>query len=151
MPMPILATKLYIPPPNANLVSRSRLLEALNQGLTRKLTVISAPAGFGKTTLLSDWLYTKDEGGKMKGEERNLHPARVAWLSLDESDNDLAEFLIYLIAALQQIDPDIGQDILTTLRTSAAPRRAACSWCATGGSGDSSPPWCAGSRGRSSR
>jgi LuxR family maltose regulon positive regulatory protein len=117
---PILTTKLYIPPPGTNLVSRSRLIETLNQGLARNLTVISAPAGFGKTTLLSDWLYTKDEGGKMKGEKENLHPSKVAWLSLDESDNDPAEFLTYVIAACQQIDTDIGRDILTTLQTSAA-------------------------------
>jgi len=107
MPTPILTTKLFIPPPSSNLVSRPRLIEHLNQGVTRKLTIISAPAGFGKTTLLSEWIqqYSKP----------------VAWLSLDESDNDLAGFLIYLITALQQIDSGIGRDLLITLQTSAAP------------------------------
>ena len=56
MPSPILATKLYIPPPRANVVLRPRLVERLNEGLQRKLTLISAPAGFGKTTLVSEWI-----------------------------------------------------------------------------------------------
>jgi LuxR family maltose regulon positive regulatory protein len=56
MPTPILATKLYIPPPRPKVVSRPRLVERLNEGLHRKLTLISAPAGFGKTTLVSDWV-----------------------------------------------------------------------------------------------
>lgn len=107
MTTPILTTKLYIPPPNPTLVRRSHLVEHLNQGVTRKLTIISAPAGFGKTTLLSEWF---QQGSPT-----------IAWLSLDESDNDLAIFLIYLITALQQIDPNIGRDILTTLQTSSMP------------------------------
>ena len=56
MPTPILATKLYIPPPRAKIVLRPRLIEQLNEGLHRKLTLISAPAGFGKTTLVSEWV-----------------------------------------------------------------------------------------------
>ena len=91
MSTPILTTKLFIPPPSPNLVSRSRLIERLNQSVTGKLTIVSAPAGFGKTTLLSEWLYTKDEGGKGIS-SFVLHLSRVAWLSLDESDNDLAGF-----------------------------------------------------------
>src|SRR5438445_7374319 len=81
---PILATKLYIPPLRPNVVSRPRLLERLNEGLHGKLTLISAPAGFGKTTLVSEWL----AGG----------PRPVAWLSLDEGENDPARFLTYLVA-----------------------------------------------------
>ncbi len=69
---PILATKLYIPPPRPKVVLRPRLIERLNEGLDRKLTLISAPAGFGKTTLVSEWV---------AGSER---PA--AWLSMDEGD-----------------------------------------------------------------
>ena len=70
----LLTTKLYIPQLSVNLVSRSRLYERLDEGLTRKLTLISAPAGFGKSTLVAEWL-----------SERN-HPA--AWFSLDEGDNE---------------------------------------------------------------
>jgi LuxR family maltose regulon positive regulatory protein len=70
MTTPILATKLYIPPPRPNVVSRPRLLEQLNEGLHRNLTLISAPAGFGKTTLVSAWV---------TGLERP-----TAWLSLDD-------------------------------------------------------------------
>ena len=91
MPTPILATKLYIPPPRPKIVLRPRLIERLNEGLSAscKLTLISASAGFGKTTLVSEWV---------AGCGRP-----VAWLSLDEGDNDPTRFLTYLVAALQTI------------------------------------------------
>lgn len=117
MPTPFLTTKLYIPPAYPHLVSRPRLTERLNQGLTGRLTLISAPAGYGKTTLVSDWLeQQKDEGGRQKHETEEFHlsslilrPFTVSWLSLDEGDNDLTRFLTYLVAALQRINPNIGQ------------------------------------------
>ena len=95
METPLLQTKLYISPPRPDLVPRPRLIERLNQGLHRTpgLTLVSAPAGFGKTTLVSSWL------------QHNERPA--AWLSLDEGDNQVTRFLTYLIAALQQIDPAV--------------------------------------------
>ena len=76
MPTSILATKLYIPPARPQLVLRPRLIERLNEGLSlgRKFTIISAPAGFGKTTLVSEWTASCERP--------------VAWLSLDEGDND---------------------------------------------------------------
>jgi ATP/maltotriose-dependent transcriptional regulator MalT len=91
MPVPILATKLYIPSPRPNIVARPRLVERLNDGLAagHKLTLISASAGFGKTTLVSEWIATCKRP--------------VAWLSLDEGDNDPTSFLIYLVAALQTL------------------------------------------------
>ena len=92
---PLLATKLYIAPVRPTLVSRPRLIERLCGGMHRQLTLISAPAGFGKTTLLSECAV---RCGRL-----------VAWLSLDESDNDPARFLAYLIAALQSIEAGIGQ------------------------------------------
>src|SRR5687768_2322229 len=98
MSTPILTTKLYIPPPQPKVVLRPRLIERLNEALHRKLTLISAPAGFGKTTLLSEWL---------AGCEK---PA--AWLSLDEGDNDPSRFVAYLVAALQKtIAPNIGEGL----------------------------------------
>ena len=99
MSAPILATKLYIPPPRPKIVLRPRLVERLNEGLAAgsKLTLISAPAGFGKTTLVSEWV---------AGCGR---PA--AWLSLDEGDNDPAAFLTYLVAALQTIAANIGEGV----------------------------------------
>src|ERR687886_26359 len=103
MSTPILATKLYIPPPRPNSVLRPRLIERLNEGLHRKLTLISAPAGFGKTTLVSQWL----AGGS--------RPA--AWLSLDEGDNDFARFLTYLVAALQTIAPTFGEEVSGLLQS----------------------------------
>src|SRR6266699_2424416 len=107
MPTPILATKLYIPRLRPNVVSRPRLLERLNEGLYRKLSLIAAPAGFGKTTLVSEWV---------EGIERP-----IAWLSLDEGDSDPARFLTYLVAALQTIVPTIGEGVLRALQSSQPP------------------------------
>src|SRR4030042_1439902 len=109
MPASILATKLYIPPPRPKIVLRPRLIERLNEGLFagRKLTLISAPAGFGKTTLVSEWL---------AGCQRP-----VAWLSLDEGDNDPTRFLTYFIAALQTIATDIGAGVLPMLQSPQPP------------------------------
>jgi LuxR family maltose regulon positive regulatory protein len=95
MSAPLLATKLYIPPLRPSLVPRPRLIEPLKAGLDRKLVLVSAPAGFGKTTLLSEWLAAAGEP--------------TAWLSLDGEDNDPARFLAYLLAALRQIDPSLGE------------------------------------------
>ena len=107
MPAPLLATKLYIPPARPKVVLRPRLLERLNEGLQRKLTLISASAGFGKTTLVSQWV---------AGCGRP-----VAWLSLDEGDNDPTRFLTYFIAALQTITANIGAGVLRTLQSSRPP------------------------------
>jgi LuxR family maltose regulon positive regulatory protein len=91
------------------MVPRPRLIEQLNAGLRsgRKLTLISAPAGFGKTTLLSEWV---------AGSERS-----VAWVSLDEGDNDPARFLAYFVAALQTIEASIGDGILSALQSPQPP------------------------------
>jgi LuxR family maltose regulon positive regulatory protein len=124
MSTPTLATKLYIPPPRPNVVLRPRLIERLNEGLRqnqgfgRKLTLISAPAGFGKTTLVSEWV---------AGCERLEPTVRVAWLSLDEGDNDPARFLAYLVAALQTIAArqspvgNIGEGVLGVLQSPQPP------------------------------
>jgi LuxR family maltose regulon positive regulatory protein len=103
----LLASKFYFPPHRLDLVPRPHLLASLNAGLSRKLTLVSAPAGFGKTTVVSEWI--RDCG----------YPA--AWLSLDKNDNDLSRFLIYLIAALQRIDPQIGVDVQAALQESLSP------------------------------
>ncbi len=109
MPAPILATKLYIPPSRRRVVLRPRLVERLNEGLAagNKLTLVSAPAGFGKTTLIGEWV---------AGCGR---PA--AWLSLDEADSDPSRFLTYFIAALQTVAPGIGEGILTVLQSPEHP------------------------------
>src|SRR5512137_239076 len=98
MPAPILATKLYIPPPRSKIVLRPRLIERLNEGLQRKLTLISASAGFGKTTLIVNWKLT-------------IENYQMAWVSLDEGDNDPTRFLTYLVAALQTIEASIGKGV----------------------------------------
>jgi LuxR family transcriptional regulator, maltose regulon positive regulatory protein len=107
MTTPILATKLYMPPPRPNLVLRPRLIERLNQGLRSKLTLVSAPAGFGKTTLVGEWLV----GCEL--------PA--AWLSLDEGDIDSTRFLTYLVAALRTMGPTLGQGVLGMLHAPQPP------------------------------
>src|SRR5438067_4041241 len=104
---PILATKLYIPRLRPNVVSRPRLIERLNEGLHRKLTLIAAPAGFGKTTLVSAWVADCDR--------------QVAWLSLDEGESDPTLFLTYLVAALRTIAPTIGEGVLGALQSSQPP------------------------------
>ena len=105
MPAPILATKLYIPLPRPGIVSRPRLVNRLNEGYAKggKLTLVSASAGFGKTTLVSEWI----AGCKRP----------VAWLSLDGGDSDLARFISYLIKALQKIKAEIGESLLAVLQS----------------------------------
>ena len=92
--MPLLQTKLYAPRPRPGLVPRPRLSERLSRGVESKLTLVSAPAGFGKTTLLAEWLASVPADGRS-----------TAWLSLDQGDNEPASFWTYLIAALQTVRP----------------------------------------------
>src|SRR5689334_21048560 len=106
MPPLLLATKLYIPPARPQMVARPRLTERLSAGLAAGrpagVTLISAPAGFGKTTLLSEWgQISQDEGSRNDESRATLHPFLFAWLSLDDGDNDPARFLSYLVAAVQ--------------------------------------------------
>jgi len=109
MLIPILATKLYIPHPRPNVVLRPHLIEQLNQGLqnTPGVTLISAPAGYGKTTLVSEWVAGGDRP--------------VAWLSLDERDNDPTQFLAYIVTAIQSIAPNFGASILGVLQSPQPP------------------------------
>ena len=111
MDVPILTTKLYIPPLRPDLVSRPRLVERLDQGLRlgRSLTLISAPAGFGKTTLVAEWV-NRAVGLHRDATTRRDATSRVAWLSLDEEDNDPIRFLTYLVSTLQRVEPAIGQE-----------------------------------------
>ena len=104
MPTPVLATKLFFPAPRPQITSRPRLLKRLNDELLagRKLSLVCAPAGFGKTTLLSEWVIQR----------RRQHPGVcIAWLYLDAHDNDPSRFLAYLVAALQGVDAEIGAEI----------------------------------------
>lgn len=115
MKTPLLQSKFYIPQTDFDsrrgtvLVSRPRLIERLNEGVGRKLTLISAQAGFGKTTLVSQWL--------------RLVEWPVAWISLDEGDNDPSRFLRYFVAALQSISisPHFGQHVLGMLPSPQPP------------------------------
>ena len=106
-PFTPLRTKLYVPPLQSTWVSRMRLLKRMDEGFERKLTLISAPAGFGKTTLLVEWIHQKK--------------IPVAWFSVDKKDNDPVHFLIYVIAGLQTLEPGIGKAALTLLQSPQPP------------------------------
>jgi LuxR family maltose regulon positive regulatory protein len=109
----LLHTKLGVPPSRKVAVPRTRLLDHANEGLfqggefLRKLTLVSAPAGYGKTTLVSEWLHKLD--------------IQAAWLSLDESDNDPARFLVYLITAIQVIRPKFGESLQVMIQSPQTP------------------------------
>src|SRR5215468_363281 len=107
MSAPILATKLYIPPPRPKVVFRNRLIERLNESWRHKLILISAPPGFGKTTLVSEWVAGCGQP--------------VAWLSLDEGDNDTTRFLAYLVAALRTMAAKIGEGVSGALQSPQPP------------------------------
>ena len=112
----ILRTKLYAPPPRRNLVAPPRLLAKLDASLApeNRLTLVSAPAGFGKTTLVSDWVSKTRASGSVSAQA-------IAWFTLDEADNDYIRFWRYLLAALQTIDSRLGESILPALYTPQPP------------------------------
>ncbi len=103
----MLLTKLHIPPAGNNIVHRSELFEKLNSGLSRKLILVSAPAGFGKTTVISDWI--------------NQHKIPTVWFSLDNDDNAPADFLSYVISGIQGIHKEFGQSALRLLNSPYSP------------------------------
>jgi LuxR family maltose regulon positive regulatory protein len=107
----VLATKLYVPPIQANLVRRPRLVQVLESGYQagKRVTLVSAPAGFGKTTLIREWI-TDTSQKKPFG-----------WLSLDDGDNDPVRFLVYLVSAIQKVRPEFGQSIIAILKSSQIP------------------------------
>ena len=102
-----LETKLFLPPRDTTWVSRFRLDEKLSEGFGRKLSLVSAPAGFGKTTVVVDWIHRKN--------------IPAAWFSVDDRDNDPLHFLIYIILAIQSLRKDIGGDALKMLRSAEPP------------------------------
>ena len=105
--IPLIRTKLQRPPIVGEHVHRSQLLERLDQRRQRPLTLVTAPAGYGKSTLVSCWLEACD--------------IPTAWLSLDKTDNDLHLFLSYLLAAVQTVSPAAGKEIQSILNTSQLP------------------------------
>jgi LuxR family transcriptional regulator, maltose regulon positive regulatory protein len=111
-PVSVLATKLFVPRPRPDVVPRARLLVQLDRAQSRKLTLVSAPSGFGKTTLVCEWLRQSERA--------------AAWVSLDEGDNDLVRFWTYVIAALGRLQAGIGQRALGLLQSqdSASAQRA---------------------------
>lgn len=108
MATPLLTTKFHIPQPRSELILRPRLIEKINAGLGTKLTLISAPAGFGKTTLVSAWLVESNEED-------------CVWLSLDQYDDDPNRFWQYVLAALQTVVPNIGKGIQQVVSSNPLP------------------------------
>jgi LuxR family maltose regulon positive regulatory protein len=102
----LITTKLLVPTTRADIVTRRHLIDVLHQSLSHKLTLVSAPAGFGKTTLIGDWI--------------NQQGVSAVWLTLDEFDNDPIRFLLYFIRALQAIHPDFGETILEIIQSPQA-------------------------------
>ncbi len=107
MKVPLLQTKLYLPSIRSSVIYRERLTQQMGQGRHNKLTLICAPAGFGKTTLASEWL------GQQK--------AAVAWVSLDDKDNDPTRFFSYLFSALNQTNETLGRAGLDALSSPNPP------------------------------
>jgi LuxR family maltose regulon positive regulatory protein len=103
----LLNTKLYIPPVRSDLVARPRLVERLESNVDRKLTLVSAPAGFGKTTLLSEWIHSQNRS--------------AAWISLDKGDNDLAKFLAYFVSALSIIEEGMSEEAMAMIESPQLP------------------------------
>ena len=111
IPVTVLETKLFVPRPRPGQVARSRLVERLDRGAEARLVLVSAPAGFGKTTILTEWLSRLGAGAR---------PRHAAWLSLDRGDNDPAHFWTYVVAGLRTLVPDSGASALELLRTPQA-------------------------------
>jgi LuxR family transcriptional regulator, maltose regulon positive regulatory protein len=114
MSIPLLGTKFLIPPLRSQLIRRPRLVDIFTPGLepTCRLILVCAPAGYGKTTLLREWIQTNTE----KNAAGDRLPYQFAWINLDQGDDDLAIFLAYLVAALQKVQPGIGKGLLTGLQ-----------------------------------
>jgi LuxR family transcriptional regulator, maltose regulon positive regulatory protein len=110
IPITVLQTKLYVPRPRQGQVARSRLRERLERGTGSKLVLVSAPAGFGKTTLLTEWLATAAADGRS-----------AAWLSLDAGDNDPARFWRHVVAVLEGVRPGVAERVAPLLGPPAPP------------------------------
>ena len=132
---PLLETKLYVPRLRRGLVARPRLIERMGRGAESKLTLISAPAGFGKSTLVAEWLAAAPTSGPS-----------AAWLSLDQDDNQRTSFWTYLVAAFQTVAPGVGaralsllqgpqpppiETVLTTLLNELGALPTTSCWCST--------------------
>ena len=114
MTQPLLTSKLFVPPPKIDLVPRPQLINRLDEGLQHKINLISAPAGFGKTTLAVEWLK------ELQSDKKN----NVGWLSLDERDNDLVRFMTYFASAFNHINSGttmIGAEVFNLLQTPQLP------------------------------
>ena len=110
---PLLKTKLHIPHRRPDMVPRSLLIKQLNERIQRKLTLITAPAGYGKTNLASEWTHS------LQSEDTSNN--RITWLSLEEADSEPIRFLSYVIAALQQVAPEIGVGALSLFEGAQSP------------------------------
>ena len=146
----LLQTKLHIPTLRSNNVSRTHLVARLNSRSDARLTLVSAPAGYGKTTLVVEWLtdlrsrisdFGRQESAGQIGDQRSTITNRVAWLSLDENDNDPRRFLAYLFAALRQVEAGIGQTAEAMLQSPQPPPKEAILTALVNDIGTTAPPF----------
>jgi LuxR family maltose regulon positive regulatory protein len=130
VPDQLLATKFFVPHVPHALIARPRLTSLLNDSLRHKLTLVSAPAGFGKTTLVADWLSQLQiadcrlqirEANNLQSTIYNLQSPRVAWVSLDDADNNLVRFWTYVLTALDSCYPGIATPLVSSLQTHQTP------------------------------
>jgi LuxR family maltose regulon positive regulatory protein len=120
----LLTTKLFTPRRQAPVVTRPRLIDQLNEGSSERLILVSGPAGFGKTTLVAQWLHHFGFGANPTNPKSEIRNLKFSWLSLDDQDNDPIRFLTYLVAALRGVEPGIGHNVERLLQTPQPPALA---------------------------
>ena len=120
MARPVIATKLYVPRPRPGLVPRPRLLERLRRGAESRLTLVSAPAGFGKSTLLAAWLAERAAEAPEGPAATSAEAQCVAWVSLDRADSEPASFWTYVLTAIRNAAPETGATALAQLEQDAS-------------------------------
>ena len=132
MVSPLLMTKVHIPPMLPTVVMRPRLLKTLDADLAqRRVTLLSAPAGYGKTTLIAAWIAYRRARDRDESPTTSLHTSlsdqhtHFAWYALEDDDNDIVRFLTYLAVSLQHIDPEASEDCLVALQSHRPPRYSA--------------------------
>jgi hypothetical protein len=117
----LISTKLYFPPPRPELIVRSQLLKRLDEVVNHKLTLVCAPAGFGKTSLLSAWHASLAAGNTQSDKTRAGTGIKAGWVALDQADNDPVRFWLYFLTTLEQLEPGVAQEALQLLQAPQPP------------------------------